>query len=734
MSREVDTLVVNNIPTHHGFGHCIGRRLFFMHIPKTAGTTVGELLSDWFAVDDIMPTHEACEQFANHPNRGLAAHHYQLFGLGVHHDHDFIEAFKHSLDISEKPPVIFTILREPRDRLISQYQYWLRADEQELSLLPPAVRSAYHKAQSQSLYDFLENADHIILEHFQNCQLRYLAGISNIRYLSDQALLDRALSNLYSYDLVGTLTTLDQAIHTLAHAYGCPPPAMLRPTNVSPLKSSNRYDTRTEEAIQRFLDVELRFWHLVFGHTHSSQTRPASSNNYYRPSRHQLETLLSLGVFKTSMKDRLCGTGWHIREGMNRDVRWTGPSTSSTMQIMVPNSRHIKICLMIISVLDWRIVEGTHLRLDGISPSSLMQVNTTTGMPTLEAHFDLDNPSTSMRELQINVPYTLSNYDLDPISTDTRQKGFAIGEITASAMPVDYPRYLADVLWSIPDHPEMTTVDFCLQQLKPQCKRTDLETMGHLISLLGPAHITIVGSDYPFNQLSAFARVEPECQRLLVISSPQSLMQAAPINELVHRSDPVILVLDRARDLRLRILSSHPSIADSMVFIDLNDGLLLINLSKIENRLGGDMLDAFLWLIQRVGATEYSSLGQNTSLMECHHVDRQLRIAVDAVLDQFRFCTRERIDRQPVKILKSLMPEHISAPTLEELVYEYHSSDCCRPDPSITSLSVDEIFKSLDSIAKLPLGSAERLLASLVSLKQVWDELESASTAFKVLA
>jgi hypothetical protein len=84
-------------------------KIVFIHIPKTAGTTLSAILDSAFSKDAIFPDHF---RIGHYPATYIARH--RLF-----HGHYGLQEAQYI----PGPKKIFTVLRNPRSRIISQYRY-----------------------------------------------------------------------------------------------------------------------------------------------------------------------------------------------------------------------------------------------------------------------------------------------------------------------------------------------------------------------------------------------------------------------------------------------------------------------------------------------------------------------------------------------------------------------------------------------------------------------------------
>ena len=204
---------------HHS---AVGRRLVFLHIPKTAGTAITSFLREHFDASEVMPQLEI-PFHRSHPIWPLIARHYQLLGVGMHLEHEHVDAFQRGL-ANERPPFLLTVLREPKKRLLSQYKEWRSTSDAAMHVATDELKDAILTARTRPFSDFLRSENPMIRVTLDNLQTRLLVGRNLSRTLSDAELLSRARHNLAQYDLVGTTASCDATVALLAEAYGWPLP------------------------------------------------------------------------------------------------------------------------------------------------------------------------------------------------------------------------------------------------------------------------------------------------------------------------------------------------------------------------------------------------------------------------------------------------------------------------------------------------------------------------------
>jgi hypothetical protein len=229
-----------------------GRRLVFLHLPKTGGTTLHHHFSAAFA------PHEICPERGPHLDRidpqQLAAYRY----FAGHFVFD-------QLRLIPGPVFIVTVLRPPIDRILSVYHFLKRHTAERLATHP--LREAELARASPTLLDFLRNPDPEIQYAIDNTMARNLAGGINLDgkggyvfpaagvgiRISELEIMHRATGNLLRVDVLGHTNALADVYARVALAFGMPQiPTLAR------LNTREEVRPGLEAAVQEAVTPEAR--------------------------------------------------------------------------------------------------------------------------------------------------------------------------------------------------------------------------------------------------------------------------------------------------------------------------------------------------------------------------------------------------------------------------------------------------------------------------------------------
>jgi hypothetical protein len=195
--------------------------LVFLHIPKTGGTTLHYHFSANFAPEETCP-----ERFSN----------LDAYSVDDLRQWRFFSGHFNSDEIKRIPRPTFrvTVLRNPIERLLSNYYYWRRLSHEyieQYGLNGPRITKA------GTLIDFLRSDEPEILQNTVNPITIQLAGAvlakpdgyalmrdgEQIGWLSEAQLVSRALEALLSCDVLGDISQLKDIYGRVAQVFGMAP-------------------------------------------------------------------------------------------------------------------------------------------------------------------------------------------------------------------------------------------------------------------------------------------------------------------------------------------------------------------------------------------------------------------------------------------------------------------------------------------------------------------------------
>ncbi len=345
---------------------------YFLHIPKTAGTTLLTIIDNWFDYDKTFPE-TSWEGLLARDSRDLDAYKYFRghFGYGLH-------------KILKKKPIYITMLRNPLQQIISWY------DQRVLSSTNNQTRK-----DVVTIDEAFSNPEHIAT--YLNPQTKWLAldidptktplindkgerfdftHYHDLCYSgkSDLEMLELAKKHLLEFPYFGIMERFQESLFLLCYTFGFRPVYNIINRNVALKKTQvGTISKETSNQIKQciLLDQEIYdFAKELFESRYSKMTESLHSR-YYETRFDSMESHESIFLMLEShyndkfwrnrkksnsinynFSQAIHGSGWHAREFRSYNgtaFRWTGPTNLSTIDFAISTNNDARIRFSTIS-------------------------------------------------------------------------------------------------------------------------------------------------------------------------------------------------------------------------------------------------------------------------------------------------------------------------------------------------------------------------------------------------
>jgi hypothetical protein len=380
--------------------------LFFIHIPKTAGTSMRAILDMHFDATTICPINQWADFAYFAPER---VKDYRL--LRGHFPYSVSQYF-------DRPPVMMTMLRHPVELIISYYRFIQRMPEHPLRA----------NALQLPLVDFVAKNRYEVIE-----QTRYLSAGFDMAWqpaVNEREALALAKERLNTLPFVGIMEEFNRSLQVLFHLFAWRPLQIIPALNRAPTPTSRHEFAPTEiSAIEELaaVDIELyEYGRLLFELNYQRMMQVLLDYHYegQNPAWNNPQSIINL-----SMEQAFEGENWHDREYLHEKwvYRWSGPTTVSSADIgLVPNqSYHIDIHVLF-AISDY-ILNTWHLRVNGLMIPLQRSSHPETG-DVFRGIIPLEALKQGQRftRLEIIVVETLRPSNIPPGSADERDLGIAV--------------------------------------------------------------------------------------------------------------------------------------------------------------------------------------------------------------------------------------------------------------------------------------------------------------------
>ena len=431
--------------------------LYFLHIQKTAGTTMINILDSYFDLDTIYRDQFWPNLLINMPKnllkfKFLRGH----FGYGIHR-------------ILGKKPIYITMLREPVDRTISDYEH-IRRDK---------IKNKKPFSKNETILDALKDPQRRLV--FINPQAAYIGHDLDIisitkswnpeklarleirahlvratKTILENKLLENAKNHLSEFAFVGIVEKFEESLFLLYYTFGWKPMATNWKLNVAP--KPNKELQWTEEALKEIKnctrsDAELykfaqeifekRFMHMV-SDLKEKYYEPSFANLSFREMMYKLlekhyqhrstkskpQQLTSIDY---DFRPKLSGTGWYWREILDvtkEAFRWTGPDTISTIDFSLSKEEGFIVQFRVMRAIIPSLLENLKLLVNN-HPIDIKILYQKEGKTVFEGFISKTalQVDSEYVNLAFEVDKTINPHEVNPLDPTDRPLGIAIDRI-----------------------------------------------------------------------------------------------------------------------------------------------------------------------------------------------------------------------------------------------------------------------------------------------------------------
>lgn len=396
--------------------HAIHKRerpLYFLHLPKCAGSSFRIILDRHFEPPEICPVVH-WKDFVVLPPQEIQR--YRLF----HGHFDY-----HTDGLLPASSVIITMLRDPVERTISMYYFW-RKEAQRLQQEKLPIPYEYQQAMAISLADFVTHPQEQVSRDVQNGQTYRVEHTLRVPRpgLTEQDILERAIEHLEAMPFVGLTDEFNRSLDLLTYHLGWPA-AQAVEYNVTPNRPRQQeIDEHTLATIREAnrLDSQLvRYARRRFEAEHDEMMRVLLAAHRHR-------VLQFIDEHKTlDLLEQTFGRGWYKREASQpagtrtqQYHRWTGPETESVIFAVLPRHVSLRLEAHVFNPFDASIIESLTLHLDE-RPIPLTLRSERGSQRILQGHID----ATTVRQPVSKLTFRVQRTQRPPASDDQRLLGLA---------------------------------------------------------------------------------------------------------------------------------------------------------------------------------------------------------------------------------------------------------------------------------------------------------------------
>lgn len=401
-----------------------------MHIHKCGGTSIHSLMDANFPYKKIV---EKAKDVAKEKSKEIDIKNYDSYHIHMNIINRIPDDF-----------TCFTVLREPKSRLLSLINHWLDWSEEEIENNPS--REIKLKMQKEGMSGFF-NTDHLqVVTLFNNGLSKGLIDLSSfggahiVNKFSDDELYEKATETLDRLDFVGLLENLNESINIICDIFSWYPPEILPHLNKRDSNNVN-IPPELESKFDEYTSVDKKVYQygvnkfMKYLDAFNKKRKYWSDQQYLQQKcieKIKYNNLRNEKEVNIDMAEEHTAVGFHEREGMdiNNIYRWAGQSTESKIFFPMLTSEDSFIAdIYTISRMNDDMFNICSFYLNGNIAESVIHVGRENNLDIFRAKFNHVPYNYGVGELCIFSPMLISHHDLDPNCPDKRKKSIAVNKL-----------------------------------------------------------------------------------------------------------------------------------------------------------------------------------------------------------------------------------------------------------------------------------------------------------------
>lgn len=376
-------------------------QLFFIHIPKAAGTTFIGILDTRFAINDICPIHWPYEKLIQEiPEEKLAQYKF----IRGHFPYALVERLT-------QRPVCISLLREPVVRFISEFE----------QLRKEPLHHLHDELKQLSLVECLKRPH--LVSYLANKATRYLGGgPTNVSLWEQKPNLDLAIERLQQLEFLGIVEHFSESLQMFSDTFDFPVIEEYETKNVSPERS--RRKEIPKKVIEQLTDLNREDIALYEYGVRLFNERLSDLSN-----RREQKVASESQNGKIAFDFRLVppGAGWYVGElhPLLGYIRWSGPGRVSSLRFNLRLGMDFIVRIKIVNVVAPDILASLSIRVNDIPVTLVMS-----GAQDPEQYiFEGTLPCSAIEQrngstqIDFIINRTVCPGEFDPLNADWRMLG-----------------------------------------------------------------------------------------------------------------------------------------------------------------------------------------------------------------------------------------------------------------------------------------------------------------------